>query len=156
MALKCFKLAREDYRYLVQTHPHSKNTNYLNRLARCNLALGSHDAARDVLHRVLEIEPENPDAIYLLAEAARLQVKLANLDREIKSNHWNATLKLVDECIHSIEAKGAEVPYQWRVWRIEAEIKRGNWEGADTESRCVDHSHHPLPILIDLKFLSIF
>jgi DnaJ homolog subfamily C member 7 len=87
MALKRFKLAREDCRHLVKTHPHSKNPKYLNRLARCNLALGSHDAARDVLHRVLRIEPENPNAIHLLAEAARLKAKLANLDREIKNKN---------------------------------------------------------------------
>jgi DnaJ homolog subfamily C member 7 len=140
MALKRFKLAREDCKQLISSHPHNKDPRYLYRLAKCNLALGSHEIARDILSEVLETAPTYSEAIYLLAEADLLKSRLINLDLEIESQNWDAVIDLIGDCLVSLEAEGAEVPFQWRVWRIEAEIKRGNWEKADTESRCVAHS----------------
>ena len=43
----------------------------------------------------------------------------------------------LDRCLQAVEAEGSEIPTEWRLWRVELELARGNWESANSAAKCV-------------------
>jgi DnaJ family protein C protein 7 len=62
----------------------------------------------------------------------------------------------LDKCLQSIEADGGEVPTQWRLWRIELELARGNCDAANTAANDALRLDPNSPEVLALRGLVLF
>jgi DnaJ family protein C protein 7 len=105
------------------------------RLARCQLALGSTTPALSTLRIVLSLEPKNPSALQLQDNIVVLEGHLRNFEHARSRKEWGMARLALDRCLQAIEGEGGESPTQWRLWRIELELARGNWDGANLAAK---------------------
>lgn len=135
MALKRFRLALADCQQaaaLQSTEPSSKT---LIRLARCHLALGSSEPALTTLRTVIALEQTNVAALQLQEKVLELEAHLRNFDGAKRRKEWAMARLALDKCLQSIEGEGGEVPTQWRLWRVELELARANWDAANIAAK---------------------
>ncbi|TFL02283.1 hypothetical protein BDV98DRAFT_58122 [Pterulicium gracile] len=100
------------------------------RLARCQLALGQPTPALSTLSTVLSLDPTNAQAKQAKVQAEQLQGHLNNVEKARKSGDWGMARLSLDRCLGAVEGQGSEVPIEWRVWKIELEVAKGNWDAA--------------------------
>ncbi|KAE9405377.1 DnaJ-domain-containing protein [Gymnopus androsaceus JB14] len=104
------------------------------RLARCQLALGSATPASSTLRTVLSLEPANSPAIQLKSKISELESHLRTFDGARENKDWGLARLALDKCLKSIEGEGEEVPTDWKVWRVELELAKGNLENANNSA----------------------
>jgi DnaJ family protein C protein 7 len=107
------------------------------RLARCQLALAQTTAALSTLRAVLAVEPDSAPAMQMHARALELEAHTRNLVGARQRREWGMARIALDRCLLVIEAEGSEIPTEWRQWRVEIELSRGNWDGANSAAKCV-------------------
>ncbi|KAG6865364.1 hypothetical protein C0993_008137 [Termitomyces sp. T159_Od127] len=130
MALKKFRPALDDCQQAAALQSAAPAPKTLLRLARCQLALAATAAALSTVRAVLAIEQNNPAALQLRDRVHALEGHLRNLDAARKKKNWSLARLVLDQCLHAVEAEGAEVPAEWRAWRVELELAKGNWDAA--------------------------
>ena len=135
MALKRFKSALADCQQAASLQTGSPSTKTLIRLARCQTALGSLAAASSTIRAVLDLEPANSGALQLQTKVSQLEGHQMNYLAAMKKKEWTLARLALDQCLQGIEGEGGEIPIEWRIWRIELELARGNWEGANTSAK---------------------
>jgi DnaJ family protein C protein 7 len=135
MALKRFKPALADCQQAASLQTESPSTKTLIRLARCQIALGSTTAALSTIRAVLDLEPTNTVALQLQVKVSQLENHQANFLSAMKNKEWTLARLALDQCLKAIEGEGGEIPTEWRIWRIELELARGNWDGANTSAK---------------------
>jgi len=135
MALKRFKLALADCQQAASLQTDSPSAKTLIRLARCQTALGSLTAALSTIRAVLGLEPTNSVALQLQMKVSQLESHQANYLASMKKREWTLARLALDQCFKGIEGEGGEIPTEWRIWRIELELARGNWERANTSAK---------------------
>jgi DnaJ family protein C protein 7 len=52
----------------------------------------------------------------------------------MRKKEWMLARLALDQCFQGIEGEGGEIPIEWRIWRIELELARGNWDAANTSA----------------------
>jgi DnaJ family protein C protein 7 len=107
------------------------------RLARCQLALAQTAAALSTLREVLAAEPGNAQATQAQARALELEAHVRNLDGARRRGEWALARIALDRCLGVVEAEGSEIPIEWRLWRVEIELARGNWDSANSAAKYV-------------------
>jgi DnaJ family protein C protein 7 len=112
-------------------------TKTLLRLARCQLALAQTTAALSILRNVISEEPANAQATQMQTKALELEAHVRNLEMSRRRGEWAMARIALDRCLRVVEAEGSEIPIEWRVWRVEIELARGNWDGANSAAKCV-------------------
>ena len=117
----------------MQTESPSAKT--LIRLARCQTALGSSAAALSTIRAVLDLEPTNTVALQLQTKISQIESHQTNYLSSMKKKEWTLARLALDKCFQGIEGEGGEIPIEWRIWRIELDIAKGNWEGANTGAK---------------------
>lgn len=130
MALKKFRLALEDCQQAATLQAASPVPRTLIRLARCHLALGSPTPALSTLRAVVAIEPKNAAALQLQEKVLELEAHLRNLESSRSKKDWPMARLALGKCLQGIEGEGGEIPTQWRLWRVELELVRGNLDAA--------------------------
>ena len=135
MALKRFKLALADCQQAASLQTDSPSAKTLIRLARCQTALGSLTAALSTIRAVLGLEPTNSVALQLRVKVSQLESHQANYLASMKKREWTLARLALDQCFKGIEGEGGEIPTEWRIWRIELELARGNWDRANTSAK---------------------
>jgi DnaJ family protein C protein 7 len=135
MSLKRFRPALEDCQLAASLQSAAPSPKTLLRLGRCQLALGTSAAALSTIRAVLSIEPKNAAAIQLRDKVQLLEGHVRNLDAARKRKDWGLARLALDKCMQSIEGEGTEVPTEWRIWRIELELCRGNWDAANVAAK---------------------
>jgi DnaJ family protein C protein 7 len=135
MALKRFKPALADCQQAASLQTESPSAKTLIRLARCQMALGSTTAALSTTRAVLDLEPTNSVALQLQTKVSQLENHQTNYLASMKNKEWTLARLALDQCLQGIEGEGGEVPIEWRIWRIELELARGNWEAANTGAK---------------------
>ncbi|KIK79156.1 hypothetical protein PAXRUDRAFT_834232 [Paxillus rubicundulus Ve08.2h10] len=131
MALKRFRLALADCQQAAALQSVEPSSKTLIRLARCQLALGSSEPALTTLRSVFSLEPSNATALQLQEKVLELGAHLRNLDNARRRKEWAMARLALDKCLQSIEGEDGEVPTQWRLWRVELELARANWDAAN-------------------------
>ncbi|KAF5362268.1 hypothetical protein D9756_002064 [Leucocoprinus leucothites] len=131
MGLKRFRPALEDCQHAATLQSSSPSPKTLLRLARCQLALGSSIAASSAIKDILSIEPSNTQAIQLRDKVKTLEGHVKNFENARAKKEWGLARLALDKCLQAIEGEGGEIPEEWRIWRVELELARGNWEGAN-------------------------
>ncbi|KAG6829473.1 hypothetical protein H0H87_011344 [Tephrocybe sp. NHM501043] len=131
MALKKFRPALDDCQQASNLQSATPTSKTLLRLGRCQLALGSTAAALSTIRAILTIEPQNAAAIQLRDKVQVLEGHIRNLDSARKRKNWGLARLALDKCLQAIEGEGAEIPTEWRTWRVELELAKGNWDAAN-------------------------
>jgi len=135
MALKRFKLALEDCQQAATLQSASPSVKTLIRLARCQVSLGTPTPALSTLRQVLDIEAKNATAVQLQRKAKELEDNLAHFHSAKKNKNWGVARIALDQCFRSSEGGEADAPSEWRCWRIQMEIARGNWDNASEAAK---------------------
>lgn len=135
MALKRFKPALADCQQAASLQTDSPSVKTLIRLARCQTALGSSAAALSTIRAVLDLEPTNSVALQLQSKVSQIESHQVNYLAAMKKKEWTLARLALDQCLQGIEGEGGEIPIEWRIWRIELELARGNWDAANTSAK---------------------
>ena len=141
MALKRFKPALGDCQQAASLQSDAPSPKTLVRLARCQLSTGSTAPALSTLRSVLAIDAKNTAALQLQTKVLELEAHLRNLEGARDRKDWGMARLALDKCMQVIEGEGGDIPIQWRLWRIELEIAKKNWDAASLAAKCV-----PLPL----------
>ncbi|KAG6860002.1 hypothetical protein C0995_000644 [Termitomyces sp. Mi166 len=156
MALKKFRPALDDCQLAVTLQSAAPSPKTLLRLGRCQLALGSTAAALSTIRVVLTLEPQNTVAIQLRDKVQVLEGHLRNLDAARKKKNWSLARLALDKCLQAIEGEGAEVPTEWRTWRVELELAKGNWEAANVAANDALRLNPNSPDILAIRGLVLF
>ncbi|KAI0354284.1 DnaJ-domain-containing protein [Trametes cingulata] len=130
MALKRFKPALSDCQQAASLQSANPSPKTLVRLARCQLSTGSTAPALSTLRTVLSLDAKNDAALKLQQRVLELEAHLRNLERARERKDWGMARLALDKCMQVIEGEGGDIPVQWRLWKVEHEIARKNWESA--------------------------
>ncbi|RXW13017.1 hypothetical protein EST38_g12837 [Candolleomyces aberdarensis] len=147
MSLKKFHPAISDCQQALfilgssSTSPLASKT--LLRMARCQYAVGSTTAALATLSRLLalEVTSDSPSsssssssnytqAVQLKQKILALDGHVKNFESAYKKRGWGMARLALDKCTQAVDAEGGECPAEWRVWKVELELVRGNWDAA--------------------------
>lgn len=128
MALKRFRRALDDCQLAASLQSAAPSPKTLLRLARCQAALGLATPALSTLNA---IEPQDDAVIALRRKVNELEGHLRNFDAARKKKDWGMARLSLEKCTQGIEAEGEEVPTDWRIWRVELELAKGNWDAAN-------------------------
>ncbi|KAG1823101.1 hypothetical protein EV424DRAFT_1397734 [Suillus variegatus] len=131
MALKRFRSALSDCQQAATLQSSEPSSKTLIRLARCQFALGLSEPALTTLRSVLDLEPTNLAAAQLRDKVLELEAHLRTFTSSRTRKEWGMARLALDKCLQSIEAEGGEIPTQWRLWKVELELSRGNWDAAN-------------------------
>ncbi|KAJ3774617.1 hypothetical protein FB446DRAFT_639492 [Lentinula raphanica] len=132
MALKRFRLALDDCQQAATIQSANPSAKTLLRLARCQLALGSPTPASSTLRTVLALEPKNAAAAQLKTKITELEGHMKTFESARNKKDWGLARLALDKCLYGIEGEGGEVPADWRVWKVELELAKGNLESANS------------------------
>lgn len=139
MALKRFKPALLDCQQAANLQSASPSPKTLVRLARCQLSTGSTAPALSTLRTVLAIDSKNAPALQLQKKVEDLEGHLKRFESAKGKKEWGMARLALDKCVQAIESEGGDIPSQWRVWRVELEMARGNWDSAGIAAKYVYH-----------------
>ncbi|TDL26545.1 TPR-like protein [Rickenella mellea] len=131
MALKRFRPALDDCQQAAALQASAPSAKTLVRLARCQLAVGSPTPALSTLRQALALEPTNASAKQLKRQVEELEGHLKAFEGARTRGDWGHARLALDKCLQAIEGEGGDVPTEWRCWRIEIELSRGNWDAAN-------------------------
>ncbi|KXN90332.1 hypothetical protein AN958_04365 [Leucoagaricus sp. SymC.cos] len=148
--------ALEDCQHAATLQQDSPSPKTLLRLARCQLALGSSLAASTTVRDVLSIEPANTQALQLREKIKALEGHVKNFETARGKKEWGLARLALDRCLQAIEGEGGEIPEDWRIWRVELELARGNWEGATMAVNDALRINTKSPDILALRGLVLF
>ena len=143
MGLKKFKPALADCQQAASLQADAPSVKTLTRLARCQLSTGSTAPALSTLRTVLELEPRNAPALQLQKKVLELEAHLRNFDGAKGRGDWGMARLALEKCMQSMDAEGGDIPLQWRLWRVELEIARGQWDTASLSAKYVHYLRCP-------------
>jgi DnaJ family protein C protein 7 len=129
MAIKRFAPALADCQTAASLQSASPVPKTLLRLARCHLALGDVPACHAALRDLPDSTPGVQD-VRRRAEALELHLQRFRAARD--KDEWGAARLALEQAVEAVEG---DVPVQWRCWRVECEVARGSWAGAQTAVR---------------------
>ncbi|KAK0207969.1 hypothetical protein DFS33DRAFT_397101 [Desarmillaria ectypa] len=156
MALKRFKPALEDCRLAATLQASSPNPKTLLRLARCQFALGSPTPALSTLNTIFSIDPKNDAALQLKSKISDLEGHMQHFHAARGRKDWGLARIALDHCFHNIESEGDEIPTEWRVWRVELELAKGNWDAANAAANDALRMKGNSPEVLSLRGLVLF
>ncbi|KAH8091743.1 hypothetical protein BXZ70DRAFT_953084 [Cristinia sonorae] len=156
MALKRFKPALADCQQAAALQAASPQPKTLVRLARCQLSTGSTAPALSTLRTVITLDPKNTAALQLQKKVQDLEGHLRNFESAKGRNDWGMARLALDKCTQAIESEGGDIPTQWRLWRIELELARGNWDAAGMAANDALRSEPNSPDVLTLRGLILF
>ncbi|GAB1518568.1 hypothetical protein RhiTH_001630 [Rhizoctonia solani] len=124
MALKKFSQALSDCQTAASLQSANPVPKTLLRLARCHLALGDVPACLAALRDLPDSTPGVQD---VRKRAEGLELHLKRFKDAKDKNEWGAARLALEQAVEAVEG---DVPVQWRCWRVECEVARGSWTGA--------------------------
>ncbi|KAH7918272.1 TPR-like protein [Leucogyrophana mollusca] len=156
IALKRFRPALSDCQQAATLQSASPSSKTLIRLARCQFALGSTQPALSSLRTVIALETSNTAALQMQEKVLELEAHLRNFEAAKGRKEWGMARLALDKCLQSIEAEGNEIPTQWRLWRVELDLARGNWDAANTSANDALRLDGNSPEALTLRGLVLF
>ena len=97
---------------------------------------------------MLSAEPAHAQATQLQTRALELEAHVRNLELSRRRGEWGMARIALDRCLRVVEAEASEIPIEWRIWRVEIELARGNWDGANSAVKCVSSFFFFFPVLV--------
>jgi len=84
--------------------------------------------------------------------ALELEAHVRNLEMSRRRGEWPMARIALDRCLRVVEAEGTEIPIEWRVWRVEIELARGNWDGANSAAKYVYSPSPVIMVVLDSRY----
>ncbi|KAI0673123.1 DnaJ-domain-containing protein [Trametes maxima] len=156
MALKRFKPALSDCQQAASLQSANPSPKTLVRLARCQLSTGSTAPALSTLRAVLALDSKNDAALKLQQKVLELEAHLRNLQGARERKEWGLARLALDKCMQVIEGEGGDIPIQWRLWKVEHEIARKNWDAASIAANDAMRFEPNSPDAITVRGLLLF
>ncbi|KAJ7918823.1 protein prenylyltransferase [Mycena leptocephala] len=156
MGIKRFRLALDDCQLAATLQAAAPSAKTLLRLARCQFALGSTTPALSTLRSVIALEPKNAPALQLQSKINLLEAHLKNFESAKAKKEWAHARLALDKCLQGIEGEGGEIPTEWRLWRVELELARGNLEAANTAANDALRLNPSSPDVLTSRGLVLF
>jgi DnaJ family protein C protein 7 len=75
--------------------------------------------------------------LQLQEKVLELEAHLRNFEGAKRKKEWGMARLALDKCLQGIEGEGGEIPTEWRLWRVELELTRGNLETANLAAKSV-------------------
>ncbi|KAI0290620.1 hypothetical protein BC826DRAFT_1026366 [Russula brevipes] len=88
--------------------------------------------------------------------ALELEAHVRNLEASRRRGEWAMARVALDRCLLVVEAEGSEIPTEWRLWRVEIELARGNWDGANSAANDALRLQSNSPDVLTLRGLVLF
>lgn len=126
------------------------------RLARCQLALGSSTPALSTIRSILALEPKNGPALQLREKVLMLENHVKTFEAARQKKEWGLARLALDKCLQAIEGEGGDIPPEWRFWRVELELSRGNWDAANIAANDALRLNSNSPDALSLRGLVLF
>ena len=137
MGLKRFQPAIEDCQqalFILSSPSQPPNPAALSktllRLARCQYSLGLASPASASLTRLLDAEPTNAAALQLKSKVTVLEGHIKNFESSKANNDWGMARLSLEKCTQVVDAEGGVIPGEWRMWKVDLDLARGNLEAA--------------------------
>ncbi|KAI0923347.1 hypothetical protein AcW1_006333 [Taiwanofungus camphoratus] len=156
MALKRFKPALTDCQQAANLQSSAPSPKTLIRLARCQLSTGSTAPALSTLRSVLALDATNSAALQLQKKVLELEAHLRNFSGARGRKEWGMARLALDKCVQAIDSEGGDIPIQWRLWRVELELARANWEAASVAANDALRLEPNSPDVMSLRGLVLF
>ncbi|PPQ76436.1 hypothetical protein CVT24_013314 [Panaeolus cyanescens] len=156
MALKRFRPAMEDCQVAASLQAEAPSAKTLLRLAKCQHALGSSTPALSTIRIILSLEPKNAQALQLQDKVKTLEGHVQNFTSARQKKEWALARLALDKCLQAIEGEGGDVPPEWRIWRVELELSRGNLEAANQSANDALRLNANSPDVLTLRGLVLF
>ncbi|KAH9947725.1 protein prenylyltransferase [Amylocystis lapponica] len=156
MALKRFRPALSDCQQAASLQSDAPSPKTLIRLARCQLSTGHTAPALSTLRTVVSLDEKNAAALQLQKKVLELEAHLRNFDGARGRKDWGMARLALDKCVQAIDMEGGDIPTQWRLWRVELELARGNWESASTAASDALRLEPNSPDVLTLRGLVLF
>ncbi|KAJ3503313.1 hypothetical protein NMY22_g18290 [Coprinellus aureogranulatus] len=176
MALKKFKPALDDCQqalYILSPSPSSTTSSApssssspppnkpmivktLLRLARCQFAVGSISHASSSLTRLLSMEQGNQQAKQLQQKISGVEGHIKNFEKAYQARDWGMARLALDKCTQAIDAEGGQCPSEWRVWKVELELARGDFDSASISANEALRAAPNSPDALALRGLVLF
>ncbi|KAJ7027927.1 hypothetical protein C8F04DRAFT_964716 [Mycena alexandri] len=156
MGIKRFRSALDDCQLAATLQAAAPSAKTLLRLARCQFALGSSTPALSTLRAVIAIEPRNAPALQLQSKINLLEGHLKNFESAKAKKEWAHARLALDKCLQGIEGEGGEIPTEWRLWRVELELARGNLEAANAAANDALRLNQHSPDVLTCRGLVLF
>ncbi|KAF8917535.1 hypothetical protein CPB85DRAFT_1284484 [Mucidula mucida] len=153
MALKRFRRALDDCQQAATLQSRSPSAKTLLRLARCQAALG---LATPALSTLKTIDPQDDAVTQLRRKLNDLEGHLRNFQSSRTKKDWGMARLSLEKCEQCIEAEGDEVPTDWRIWRVELELAKGNWDAANQAANNALRMSPNSPEVLSLRGLVLF
>ncbi|KAJ6469745.1 hypothetical protein C8R47DRAFT_766780 [Mycena vitilis] len=156
MGIKRFRPALDDCQLAATLQSAAPSAKTLLRLARCQFALGSTTPALSTLRAVIALEPKNAPALQLQSKINLLEGHLKIFEASRAKKEWAHARLALDKCLQGIEGEGGEIPTEWRLWRVELELARGNLEAANTAANDALRLNQSSPDVLTSRGLVLF
>ncbi|KAJ3489877.1 hypothetical protein NLI96_g1826 [Meripilus lineatus] len=156
MALKRFKPALSDCQQAANLQSANPSPKTLIRLARCQLSTGSTAPALSTLRSVFALESNNAAALALQKKVVDLESHLRNFESAKARKDWGMARLALDKCLQTMESEGGDTPLQWRLWKVELELARGNVDAAGSAANDTLRSEPNSPDVLTLRGLVLF
>lgn len=135
IALKQFRPALADCQQAAALQSDQPSPKTLLRLARCQLAIGSPSPALSTIRQVLSLDPKHVAAKQLQTKVLELEAHVRNVELERSRKNWNMARIALDRCYQAVEGEDGDIPTEWRCWRVEIELAKGNWDAANLSAK---------------------
>lgn len=73
-----------------------------------------------------------------------------------EKKEWGLARLALDKCLQAIEGEGGEIPTDWRVWRVELDLARGNLDSANAAINDALRVNPNSPDILTLRGLVLF
>lgn len=128
--MKKYKQARDDCQTAVTLQSATASgpqAKVYARLARCHLALGDPSAAIHAANKALELDSTNAPVMQTRGQAEQMQAHLDRCQESRERKDWGMAKWALDRAMQTCEG---DVPIVWRVWKVEFEIAKKQWDEA--------------------------
>ncbi|KAG9043915.1 hypothetical protein FS837_008975 [Tulasnella sp. UAMH 9824] len=153
MAQKKFKLARDDCQTAVSLQSDAPSAKTFARLARCHLALGDAAGALVAVDQALKLDPGNSQCLQTRAQADHIKTHLERCQQSRQQKDWGQARWALEKAMQACEG---DYPVEWRVWKVEIDIAKKNWDDATSSAASALRLEPNSPDVLTVRGLLLF
>ncbi|KAG8900288.1 hypothetical protein FRB99_006143, partial [Tulasnella sp. 403] len=153
MSQKKYVLARDDCQTAVSLQRETPSAKTYARLAKCHFALGDASAALVAVQQALQLDPGNTGALSTRTQAEQMQTHLDRCQTSRERKDWGQARWALEKAMSACEGN---FPIQWRVWRVEIDIARKNWDEATSSAVTALRLEPKSPDVLTVRGLVLF
>lgn len=153
IAQKKFKVARDDCQIAVSLQSEAPSAKTFARLARCHLALGDAAGALVAVDQALKLDPGNAQGLQTRAQAEHIKTHLERCQQSRQQGDWGQARWALEKAMQACEG---DYPVEWRVWKVEIDLAKKNWDDATSSAATALRLEPNSPDVLAIRGLVLF